>query len=159
MRNIRIIEHISLDGVIQGGGGPKEDTSGGFAYGGWTGTDGTSRLSTNGGSWTSRCPQVSEVTLRSCGGFLNGFCCGLDYVDDAFRLREHRHMAAVEFVDGCAHALGHGALQIGMNRAVFFADDVPTGLLFPGGSSDFCLEQVWFRNTLRRQNELFLLLG
>jgi dihydrofolate reductase len=36
MRNIRIIEHISLDGVIQGGGGPKEDTSGGFAYGGWT---------------------------------------------------------------------------------------------------------------------------
>jgi dihydrofolate reductase len=34
--NIRIIEHISLDGVIQGGGGPKEDTSGGFAYGGWT---------------------------------------------------------------------------------------------------------------------------
>lgn len=35
MRNIRIIEHISLDGVIQAPGGPKEDSSGGFAYGGW----------------------------------------------------------------------------------------------------------------------------
>lgn len=35
MRKVRIIEHISLDGVIQGPGGPKEDTSGGFAYGGW----------------------------------------------------------------------------------------------------------------------------
>jgi dihydrofolate reductase len=32
MRKIRIIEHISLDGVIQGPGGPKEDD---YLYGGW----------------------------------------------------------------------------------------------------------------------------
>jgi len=32
MRKIRIIESISLDGVIQGPGGPTED---GFRYGGW----------------------------------------------------------------------------------------------------------------------------
>src|SRR3984893_1810729 len=32
MRKIRIIEHISLDGVIQGPGGPKEDD---YRYGGW----------------------------------------------------------------------------------------------------------------------------
>jgi dihydrofolate reductase len=36
MRKIIVLEHISLDGVIQAPGGPDEDTSGGFAYGGWT---------------------------------------------------------------------------------------------------------------------------
>jgi dihydrofolate reductase len=35
MRNIIVLEHISLDGVIQAPGGPDEDTSDGFAYGGW----------------------------------------------------------------------------------------------------------------------------
>ena len=35
MRKITVLEHISLDGVIQGPGGPDEDPSGGFAYGGW----------------------------------------------------------------------------------------------------------------------------
>ena len=34
MRTIRIIEHISLDGVIQAPGGPNEDDAG-FPYGGW----------------------------------------------------------------------------------------------------------------------------
>jgi hypothetical protein len=36
MRKIKIIEHISLDGVIQAPGGPEEDPNG-FAYGGWAG--------------------------------------------------------------------------------------------------------------------------
>ncbi len=35
MRKIVVLEHISLDGVIQGPGGPDEDTSGGFGHGGW----------------------------------------------------------------------------------------------------------------------------
>lgn len=35
MRKIRIIEHISLDGVIQAPGGPDEDGDGGFEHGGW----------------------------------------------------------------------------------------------------------------------------
>ena len=35
MRKVIVLEHISLDGVIQARGGPDEDTSGGFAYGGW----------------------------------------------------------------------------------------------------------------------------
>ena len=35
MRTIRIIEHISLDGVIQAPGGPEEDPEQGFNHGGW----------------------------------------------------------------------------------------------------------------------------
>ncbi len=35
MRNLIVLEHISLDGVIQAPGGPDEDTSGGFTQGGW----------------------------------------------------------------------------------------------------------------------------
>ncbi|HEU5346388.1 MAG TPA: dihydrofolate reductase family protein [Ktedonobacterales bacterium] len=35
MRRVIAIEFISLDGVIQAPGGPEEDPSGGFAYGGW----------------------------------------------------------------------------------------------------------------------------
>lgn len=35
MRTIRIIEHISLDGVIQAPGGPGEDRENGFDHGGW----------------------------------------------------------------------------------------------------------------------------
>jgi dihydrofolate reductase len=38
MRKVIVLEHLSLDGVIQAPGGPDEDTSGGFAYGGWIGT-------------------------------------------------------------------------------------------------------------------------
>ncbi|KOG30194.1 MULTISPECIES: dihydrofolate reductase family protein [Streptomyces] len=34
---IVITEFMSLDGVVQAPGGPKEDTDGGFANGGWTG--------------------------------------------------------------------------------------------------------------------------
>src|ERR1051325_327513 len=36
MRKIIVLSMISLDGVLQAPGGPKEDTSGGFKYGGWT---------------------------------------------------------------------------------------------------------------------------
>jgi dihydrofolate reductase len=36
MRKIIVLSMISLDGVLQAPGGPGEDTSGGFKYGGWT---------------------------------------------------------------------------------------------------------------------------
>lgn len=37
MRTITVLEHITLDGIIQAPGGPDEDRSGGFAHGGWIG--------------------------------------------------------------------------------------------------------------------------
>ena len=36
MRNIVVLSFISLDGVMQAPGGPDEDTSSGFEYGGWS---------------------------------------------------------------------------------------------------------------------------
>ena len=36
MRKIIVLTFISLDGVMQAPGGPEEDMSGGFKYGGWT---------------------------------------------------------------------------------------------------------------------------
>jgi len=36
MRKITVLSMITLDGVMQAPGGPEEDVSGGFKYGGWT---------------------------------------------------------------------------------------------------------------------------
>ncbi len=45
MRKIVVISMITLDGVLQAPGGPEEDTSGGFRFGGWTAAYGDEVLS------------------------------------------------------------------------------------------------------------------
>jgi dihydrofolate reductase len=46
MRKVIVLEHISIDGVIQAPGGPEEDPSSEFAYGGWIGPHGDEALGT-----------------------------------------------------------------------------------------------------------------
>jgi dihydrofolate reductase len=47
MRKITVISMITLDGVLQAPGGPDEDTSGGFEYGGWSASFGDDAFNEN----------------------------------------------------------------------------------------------------------------
>src|SRR6266404_3066169 len=87
----------------------------------------------------TRCAQTSSACCR--GSSLNSVCGGTDYVGDAFRLGKHWHMAAVELVGGCIHALGKEALQIRMNGAV----KSPAKSSMPSGSNQMrpSLTSMW----------------
>jgi hypothetical protein len=54
-------------------------------------------------------PAFSRRDLRYRNDSLNRLRGGPDYIEEALRLGEHRHVAAVELIRGCAHALRHGA--------------------------------------------------
>ena len=54
MRRIIVTAFISLDGIIQAPGGPQEDPTGGFEYGGWTTTYGDEAIGAAIGEGMSR---------------------------------------------------------------------------------------------------------
>jgi len=56
MRNVVVVENVSLDGVMQGPGRPDEDERGGFRYGGWA-----SEL-------LSRDPEAVQASMGAPGG-------------------------------------------------------------------------------------------
>ncbi len=49
MRKLGVVEFITLDGVMQGLGGPDEDREGGFDLGGWSGPYGDDVLAKHAG--------------------------------------------------------------------------------------------------------------
>ncbi len=59
MRKIIVISMITLDGVMQAPGGPEEDTSNGFEYGGWT----ASYADDNGSEFFQKNMQPAEYLL------------------------------------------------------------------------------------------------
>jgi dihydrofolate reductase len=56
MRNVVVVENVSLDGVMQAPGRPDEDERGGFRYGGWA------------SDLLSRDPEAVQASLGTPGG-------------------------------------------------------------------------------------------
>jgi hypothetical protein len=61
MSRIVVLNHITLDGVMQGPGRPEEDTRDGFEHGGWSMADNDDVMG-----------QVMGVRLAESGGLLLG---------------------------------------------------------------------------------------
>src|SRR6266403_1708054 len=57
------------------------------------------------------------LSSRICCGCLNGFCGSTDYIDHAFRLGEHWHVAALKLIGCGTHALRCEAFEFGMAGA------------------------------------------
>lgn len=61
MSRIVVLNHITLDGVMQGPGRPEEDTRDGFEHGGWSMADNDDVMG-----------QVMGVRLAESGGYCSG---------------------------------------------------------------------------------------
>ena len=75
MRKVDGATMVSLDGVMQAPGGPEEDTSGGFAYGGWT------------------VPYVDAVGMAALGAAMGN---GYDLLLGRSHVRDLRRVLAVQ---------------------------------------------------------------
>jgi hypothetical protein len=101
----------------------------------------------------SGCPRLR------CLGFLNGLCGVADYVQHSKRLGEHRNVTGAQ-LDGCgAHALCNGAVQFGLDGAIFSGHDVPARFRPPSDAVGLLVEQVGHRHGLGRPHNFLLRFG
>jgi hypothetical protein len=85
-------------------------------------------------------------------------CSSANHVDHKLGLREHRHMAARDFVDAGFHPLRNKTFQLRVHSAVVLAHDVPARLRSPRGSFKLMVEEVHVWHALSRPNEFLFLL-
>ena len=110
--------------------------------------------------WVMGDDNLQCVALQRCGGRGALDCVGgrADDVEHQVGVGEHGNVAAGNLSHFGAHALRKEPFQIRVDGAVVFADDVPARLRLPSSSTGLRVEQVGLGNSLRRPNELLLLL-
>ena len=82
-----------------------------------------------------------------------------DDVEHEVRMREHGHMAAVDWMCTGSHTFCQETLQIWVDSFVIVGHDVPTRFRLPGGACSLFVEKVGGRCVMRCSHELLVLLG
>ena len=92
-------------------------------------------------------------------GFLNMFYGVADNIQGEIRVREHGHMAAVDWMCAGSHTFCQETLEVRMNRVVVVGHYVPTRFSLPSGAWSLFGEKLGARCVMRRPHELLVLFG